>query len=73
MAKPNVDIVQGAFSAQSISIASCEHGSVWVRLHDRAGNVFAFGCVDTGTALALDNQLREAIAGVGRFHCDILH
>lgn len=73
MPKPNAEIVQGAYSARSISIACCEHGQVFVRLHDRAGNVFAFGCVDQGTALALDGELRQAIDGSAGFRCDTIH
>lgn len=73
MPKPNVNIVQGSYSADSISVANCEHGSVWVRLHDRSGKVFAFGCVDKGTALALNSQLSEAIDGLGSFRCDSVH
>lgn len=73
MPKPNVDIVQGSYVARSISIASCEHGSVWIRLHDRADKVFAAACVDVGTALGLEAQLRQSIAGAGGFKCDIIH
>jgi hypothetical protein len=73
MPKPNVAVVQGSYSATSISVTACEHGHVFVRLHDRVGNVFAFGCVDPGTAMMLDGQLRQAIDGAGGFRCDTLH
>lgn len=73
MPKPNVDTMNGAFVAKAISITCCEHGSVWIRLHDRADNVFAAGCVDRGTALGLEGQLHRAIIGIGGIRCDIIH
>lgn len=73
MPKPNVAIIEGSYSADSISVANCQHGRVYIRLHDRAGRVFAFGCVDRGTALALNIQIGEAIDGTSAFHCDNIH
>lgn len=73
MSKPNVKTVHGAYSADSISVSSCEHGSIWIRLHDRAGGVFAFGCIDKGTAMALGVEIDSAITGQRGFRCDSYH
>lgn len=73
MPKPNVAIIEGSYSAASISVANCEHGQIYVRLHDRAGRVFAFGCVDRGTALALNAQISDAVDGGSAFRCDSIH
>lgn len=73
MPKPNVAVIEGSYSADSISVANCEHGSVYIRLHDRSGRIFAFGCVDRGTALALNAQITEAIDGTSVFRCDSVH
>ena len=70
--KPNVDIVQGAFEAKKISIVACEHGHIFVRLHDRAGEVFAFACFDKAIGVAAMGQLERAICGPG-FICESVH
>lgn len=73
MPKPNVDIVQGAFEAKSFSVAACEHGSIFIRLHDRAGKVFAFACFDKGTGLAAVAELEACISGGASFKCESVH
>lgn len=73
MPKPNVNVVEGAYEAKSFSIVSCEHGSVFIRLHDRAGKTFAFACFDRGTAVNALGQLESAITGQAGFVCESLH
>jgi len=40
-----------AFAADHMTVVSCEHGTIWIRLHDAAGKVRAFGCYDPEGAL----------------------
>jgi hypothetical protein len=39
--------------AKSISAVVCEHGSLYVRLHDEKGNIFAAACMDRKTGFKL--------------------
>ena len=50
--------------ATSISVASCEHGSVFVRLHDKAGQIFAAACMPMVTALEMSGEIVDAIEAI---------
>lgn len=43
--------------ASSISVCACEHGHLFVRLHDEAGEIFAAASVDRCTAMMLVDQV----------------
>jgi len=61
MAKNDDDVTMAA----SISVASCEHGSVFVRLHRRDGTIFAAGCMARGVASDLAADLLAETIGLG--------
>jgi len=47
--------------AKSISAVCCEHGNVYVRLHDADGKIFAAGSMPAMTALDLNQQIMDSI------------
>lgn len=49
----------GAAQARAISIAVCEHGTIFVRLHSDSGGVFAFAALDSEDAATLFGQAQS--------------
>lgn len=47
--------------AAFLSIAVCEHGTTWVRLHDADENIIAYGMLEPGQSLALQEQMTEEL------------
>lgn len=56
------DVADDVRMADSISIAHCEHGMVYVRLHDAAGTVFAAGAMDFASAERLSGHVGKHAA-----------
>lgn len=55
----------GVRMAASVSFAHCAHGSIFLRLHDRDGEIYAAGCMDLTIALdALESLGAEIDAAV---------
>ena len=55
----------GILMASSLTFAHCEHGTVYVRLHDAEGRVFAAGAMMVETAInAADNLTKEIEAAM---------
>jgi hypothetical protein len=56
-----------AFTADHMTVVSCDHGTIWIRLHDETGKVRAFGCFDLDGALnfseAVNNEAERVING----------
>lgn len=50
--------------AASISFAHCEHGSIYLRLHDKDGVIFAAGSMDAVTAVDAMTDLGDEIEAV---------
>jgi len=63
--KPDVAVLEGVLMARSMSVAACQCGAVYVRLHDRTGAIFAAGSVDRRTALLVADELCDAAANGG--------
>jgi len=55
-------------TASSMSIASCEHGAVFYRLHDASGKIFAAAIVPMVTALDVNERVLEAIEAIQEMH-----
>lgn len=49
-----------AIQAYGMSIATDETGCVWIRLHDKAGEIYATACVREDTARQLAAQAHQA-------------
>lgn len=47
--------------AKSISVHTCEHGTVTIRLHDDDGRIFAAGQMDADTASTFTGQIIEQL------------
>jgi hypothetical protein len=47
--------------AKSISVHVCEHGTLYLHLHDRAGNVFARACLGTDAAVAFADDVVDRL------------
>jgi hypothetical protein len=43
--------------AKQISAVVCEHGSLYIRLHDAKGKIFAAACMDRKVGFALINSI----------------
>lgn len=43
--------------ARQISAVVCEHGSLYIRLHDAKGRIFAAGAMNRATGFELVNQI----------------
>ena len=43
--------------AKSITAVVCEHGSLWIRLHDTKGEIFAAACMSRGVGFGLIDQI----------------
>ena len=52
--------------AKSVSGVVCEHGSVYIRLHDANGQTFAVACMSDGIFLKLSEQILLELAA----YCD---
>lgn len=70
----DIDIIRDdAIAAKKISITSCSHGHVYVKLYDDKGHVFAFAPMDRRIASALIDQLFDAMDGVNAAPCKEKH
>jgi hypothetical protein len=56
-----------AFTADHMTVVSCDHGTIWIRLHDAEGKVKAYGCFDPAGALnfsdAVIDEIGKAVTG----------
>lgn len=64
------DIIrEDADAAKQISVASCSHGHIYVKLFDQNGHVFAYAPIDKRCASALIDQLFDAMDGINAAPC----
>lgn len=47
--------------AKTISVTRCDCPSIWIRLHDQNGEIFAHACMPLETALSISEELTAAI------------
>jgi hypothetical protein len=47
-------------AAKSISVTRCDCPSVWIRLHDENGDIFAYACMPLETSVAITQELCDA-------------
>lgn len=47
--------------AKSISVTRCDCPSVWIRLHDANGQIFAYACMPLETAISISEKIADAI------------
>jgi hypothetical protein len=47
--------------AKSISVAVCEHGSLYIRLHDVNGMIFAAASMDRDTGFSLADDILDEL------------
>jgi len=48
---------QDVAMAKAISAVVCEHGSLYIRLHDAKGKIFAAACMDRKVGFALIDSI----------------
>jgi hypothetical protein len=75
MAKPR-QTEDGILIASKISVTSCEHGTVFIRLHDPDGNIFAAACMPSESALVFTDDVLTAVEKVDAgtaLACDTVH
>ena len=61
MATPPNKNEAGQLSASSLSISSCGHGSVFIRLHGPDGEIFAYASMPALVAVDVSNDLVDEI------------
>jgi hypothetical protein len=66
-----------AFAADHMTVVSCEHGTIWIRLHDADGKVRAYGCYDAEGAMtftdAVVDEIGKVVDGRGTTCCGSVH
>jgi hypothetical protein len=58
--------------AKSISAVVCEHGSLFIRLHDAKGRIFAAACMDRATGFGLVDGIMAEFSAPSST-CDGVH
>jgi dihydrodipicolinate synthase/N-acetylneuraminate lyase len=53
-----------AFAAHHMTVVSCEHGTIWIRLHDADGKIKAYGCYDPEGAMNFQEAVMEEVEKV---------
>lgn len=53
-----------AFQAHHMTVVSCDHGTIWIRLHDADGKVRAYGCFDPEGALNFQEAVCDEVEKV---------
>lgn len=59
----------GVLIARSASVATCEHGTVFLRLHGADGKVFAAAIMDQATAAAFTAEMSGLVEGSATMDC----
>ena len=66
----------GNLLAESVSIASCKHGNLFIRLHGPDGKIFAVASVDAATAVDFGvlwaDTVERVLLGQGQA-CEAVH
>lgn len=58
--------------AKHITAVVCEHGNLYVRLHDAKGNIFAAACMSRGVGFGLVDQIMTEFSSPTA-ECEGLH
>lgn len=58
--------------ASSITAVVCEHGSLFIRLHDKKGDIFAAACMNRTTGFAVVDQIMSEFSSPSA-DCEGLH
>ena len=67
------DLPKPPAMANSISVFVCEHGSLYLRLLDRDGHIFAVACMDRATGLELVDDIVIQFETTPTMRCDGVH